>query len=59
MESLDITCGEPFSGFRKKRQTATDTLNIMFNLTINIGLSECTEVNCQDKYDKLVEVQYD
>ena len=69
--SVEITCGDveegpgsgevalpiPSFGFkRKKRQTSTDTLYAKFNVTININFTECTEVNCQDKYDKLIQV---
>ena len=32
------------------------TLHIKFNLTINIDFTQCMEVNCQDKYDKLIQV---
>ena len=61
VESTGIKCGEVFQdpGFdfgRKKRQASTDTLNIKFNFTITIGFTECTEVNCQQKYDRLMQV---
>lgn len=61
VESTEIICGEVFQdpgfGFgRKKRQVSTDTLNIKFNFSITIDFTECTEVNCQKKYDKLIQV---
>ena len=57
VESVDVTCSDEFSfGFRrKKRQAQRDTLTFRFNFTISVG-SECNEVNCQEKHERLVQV---
>ena len=47
-QSFDIICEDGIS--------SPETLHINFNLTIFFGYVRCTGLNCQEKYDRIVEV---